>query len=487
METRVGRTTFVWRLWLLACCAGAALSACRDLDLIGTVDKCQGEAVSEECPQCLQPPYAPECSQCQYSGDPNPCEPPVEPEPDAGVDAGDAAVGGSAGTGQVVNPVQSGGAGGASGVGGGVAGASAVAAGASGMPTAGMGQPAGCKNNNECSGENRGCRTDTGKCVPCTENAHCAGDRVCDKAINRCVECTEDKNCEAKGGGHCFESTCVACTDNDHCSDARLHVCNAEHTCVECLTPADCAMGLTCLAQQCVECETHDQCRQKTQGTKPFCEPEQHACVECLDDFGCPQPGAPRCVQNACAPCDQSAQCARLTNTPLCDVEAKPAMCVHCLEGQGCGEGTCILGNRTCSTVRPRSRGACDECEADAQCAAGYVCVELTAPNAPVAKHCVRTASTGACTRPYSRLLRNQRSVDGRMQDVCAPSATTNCKAVQDMMAKKPCNVDSECGWRMGDARCNVPGTGANRCTYICRVDDDCPSSAQCDDGFRCL
>jgi len=89
-------------------------------------------------------------------------------------------------------------------------------------------------------------------------------------------------------GAHCQDNVCIGCTDSSQCD--RTEVCDVvKHTCVECVSNADCGQGkCNPLSQVCVECVEDSDCK----GKDFFCEREDayfSSCVKitCERDSDC--------------------------------------------------------------------------------------------------------------------------------------------------------------------------------------------------------
>ena len=143
---------------------------------------------------------------------------------------------------------------------------------------------------------------------PCQIGAAACGDSapICDATLAVCRQCEAAFECADldKGLNGCLAGQCVECTTNDQCGD-RLCVNNQcvecvtdedcpsgacdDNQCVECVDDEDCDSGV-CVDQVCLECVSNDQCSQPT----PECRVEANECVQCLDDGDCSS-GAPYC------------------------------------------------------------------------------------------------------------------------------------------------------------------------------------------------
>jgi Cys-rich repeat protein len=136
--------------------------------------------------------------------------------------------------------------------------------------------------SSQCPPEQR-CHPDDGLCVDCVGGADCSGvTAACDTERNVCVECTSDATCSAPTPACDTDAQrCVPCIDNRHCATGQ--VCNAAHTCVQCVVNDDCLAlpgdddrRICDTANQiCVECLSSEDCNEPD---KPFCKQSEHEC-----------------------------------------------------------------------------------------------------------------------------------------------------------------------------------------------------------------
>lgn len=263
-----------------------------------------------------------------------------------------------------------------------------------------------------------------------------------------------------------------ACTgDKPVCKEAT-------DTCVECLLPSDCKVGVE---------------------TK--CDTASNSCVECLASTDCKDAKLAKCDVGACAKCTSNDDCAHIAGKGVCDTQA--GECVQCTgkNASACGmdQGTPLVCDsllRTCTTKKEKSAGLCQACVSDQQCKAGQLCVKETfgAPAKDVGYFCFSKQSAVAsadCTlpgnRPYVKTLANQTSVDGESADVCSLRAST-CTA-RNQFSNKDCSTstvadDQKCGFAPGvDSKCEAFGPSQFLCTMTCGGDVDCPAGFPCDTG----
>jgi Cys-rich repeat protein len=134
--------------------------------------------------------------------------------------------------------------------------------------------PAPCKSDDACRADGGSARCDvmTGKCVECTDDAHCPEGQVCrDK---KCASgCTSMKGCGDAGVCDVDAGVCKSCGDDKECTDPSNPRCDvATRRCVPCLPDKDnCPGGMKCTqtngAWECAKgCKTDDECKQGDAG-----------------------------------------------------------------------------------------------------------------------------------------------------------------------------------------------------------------------------
>jgi hypothetical protein len=525
----------LWRWGFAGLALLLGLLGCEQLDPVHAIDFCaDGDVISANCLQCRTPPFALRCSQCQGSGmDPN-C---VNGGPDAPSAAGSVIGNGgvsaapSGGSGQGAQAASGGGGVRTGGVPGGmsaagapvaVSGAGAPASGG-GAPMSGAGAPAPvpdacgskcqlpfkacwakegtcvecvlasdcgmgtcdvmrhrcteCTANADC--KSHACDTDAQKCVDCRTDDQCMANPVLDvcNSLHKCVDCDTTHGCKDASKPACFNEACVACVADSHCRDPNNRKCLVQnHSCVECLTHSDCAApkpACNVSTHSCVACLGDSDCN------TGHCLSAEMKCVDCKADSDCSSATQAHCGSaNTCTKCTNDDQCSHLQDTPVCDTDS--GACVTCNDDSSCPGTACIRAQHVCSQVRVGSLSACAECEADSQCGANLKCVALTFGSASLSKHyCLYTrgalsacaSAANAANRPYSRTLSAVTSVDGVNGAYCAPHTT--CEAMLDASTRN-CTTTNDCGISgVDDGVCN----GANRCTYTCNADVDCPKN----------
>ena len=239
-------------------------------------------------------------------------------------------------------------------------------------------------------------------------------------------------------------------------------------------------------------CRDADDCKS---ADKPLCAESTKTCVECEEHESCTK-GAPVCEAGSCTGCTDSAECERLSETPMCD-EASGA-CVGCLTEADCDGKVCDPKTRECTEFTAHALNACRECEYDAQCRVGQVCVEMTyhlpSPGGEVGKFCLWEKATtgvgapnGVCGDfPPFAASQNVVSSDGKETVVCT-LATTTCPALLHHRTQVAgCDAagdDDACGAAgFDDGRCRLNGDSQPRCTYPCGGTEDCRAGFTCPD-----
>ncbi len=244
-----------------------------------------------------------------------------------------------------------------------------------------------------------------------------------------------------------------------------------------------------CLSGDCVECRDDDEC------SEGVCDEETHACVECSEASDCESQGKPFCESNECKGCEAAADCDVL-GLAQCGPDGT---CVACLTESDCAGKVCDLDTLTCTELPAHALNACQECEHDAECQVGQLCVEMSYSDptvGAVGSFCLWTkdatalgAPNGACglsSRPFASQA-EVTSVDGVSATVCTLRTTTCPAFLQHATVVSECNVpgtdDAACGAAgFNDGRCRSTGS-ETMCTYPCGGNDarDCPS------GFTCV
>ena len=225
---------------------------------------------------------------------------------------------------------------------------------------------------------------------------------------------------------------------------AALAACGGGSSATPCTVDSDCTLGAVCRGNTCTTgCNDERDCPQD----KPICDREgSGACVACVGDRDCLDPGL-TCVGGECRlTCSRDADC----NGGLCDPAT--SSCVACAENSDCAlghlciEGACLAGcerDRDC----PPETNAC--AAADGDHGTCYECID----SCPSGLTCKDHHCTSQCTS-------NVQCPNG----VC-DTTTGNCVQCLD---DTPCALGTICDEQM--------------CVAGCRVDNDCPMAMpKCD------
>lgn len=256
-----------------------------------------------------------------------------------------------------------------------------------------------------------------GKCVSCTEDAHCSGDTpICDLKKGSCVECRSSDECGGKKPICDLEhSSCVKCNGDmgskasNPCPDGASPFCSLSGTnqgsCGKCGSDADCAghSGTICDRASAVctaGCSVDADC-----SSSEWCNDDEHSCKPKLTN-GVPLPSTPERVAK-CTPDVGNAVCQSAVCDPADDQCGLVAGDGPCANDDQCRAGSCnpqtnlcqggCTSNADCSTTQfCASTGDCKErlpvgesCENDSQCQSrdcrNDVCSSIVASGAGVA------------------------------------------------------------------------------------------------------
>lgn len=343
--------------------------------------------------------------------------------------------------------------------------------------------PGTCGADLECAAEAPICSNHV--CSKCADDSACAqragGAATCDKTTGRCVECASSANCTVDPARPlCVGNLCVGCggaaAPAAECkakTAGAAPACNpVSGKCVQCAVDTDCP-GAVCntTTNTCVECNAHADC--KTAG-KPLCS-SLHTCVACGDSTalagGCSAKtggSAPACSSaGACVQCTHSADCKGTgVAGPVCDTSQNK--CVECLGKSDCAgtpaKAFCV--NKVCSDCQAAGAGACTG--ATPQCATSGTlkgqCVEcLESAHCSSAAAGKRFCANNACSGCYA-LSANPCT---GTTPVCAP-ATNSTKAGECV----GCLASSDCA----DNKKPVCDTASTFTCGICSNDSQCAS-----------
>jgi hypothetical protein len=385
----------------------------------------------------------------------------------------------------------------------------------------------------------RGCEGETPWCLG-------EGERSLDggwSAEPRCVECEEDSHCgfpyrEQGTEGLCYNYECVACEpgSNRGCA-GQLPYCVERVWAAPLGVDASAGAGETLSAGgstgdssdvggssgaqasvfECGECLEEAHCGDGA----PACVGAR--CVECSRDEHCGSPQASKCdlATHTCVGCTDVGQCAHVAGAPACD--RRENRCVECTreESDACGGRVCNVigadpGYQTCSGYREASTTQCGECVNDAQCRAGYRCVEETYKESGSdageittgKRYCMalerELGANKKCgnNRPFVGAFAavSENGVEGpycRLRYATCSAYLAYGNGPDTVPAGEPAEGEATC---FGHESCGLPGVAdgycveftplTNRCTCECVSDDDCKDGVSCDsnappDGVR--
>lgn len=278
------------------------------------------------------------------------------------------------------------------------------------------------------------------------------------------------------------EEMCVGCQFNSDCSTSRCDV--RRHVCVECVNEFDCRPAHpVCdrVTGACVGCTDDAQCPQHS--GIPFCDTIGGACVECVTDTTCTNPTVGHCgPDHTCQRCTADAQCVHLGDRYRACGEGECGRC-SATDESACGATSCDPHYRECTLTPHASIATLGRCVSDSECmSATDRCVTVYLTGTALGGYCLTPASAG-CTPPYAVRSPARASASGAAPDVyCSVTETrTTIEAVGDLVAGRACTTDSECGLPMlSDGLCRTVAGVADRCTYACASNAECPSGMSC-------
>ncbi len=108
-----------------------------------------------------------------------------------------------------------------------------------------------CATDADCpDAHNSRCDVKSGRCYPCTKEAHCAGNRwakICHPYSFRCVECVGAPNCTAQTlGSKCKHSMCGCEAAADCTANVHGKLCDKYYKVCSCASDKDCPAGKKC-------------------------------------------------------------------------------------------------------------------------------------------------------------------------------------------------------------------------------------------------
>ncbi|MCK6509928.1 hypothetical protein L6R29_08190 [Myxococcota bacterium] len=339
-----------------------------------------------------------------------------------------------------------------------------------------------CQDNEDC----KNCPQDCGKCATSCGNAKCepnedcktceadcgtcqakCGDKICQNT-ETCASCPEDcgpcpatcgdgkceqnedcKTCAQDCGpcpATCGDKSCGIGEDCNNCPDdcgkcapnCGNKICNADENCKTC--PQDCGTcAPNCGNAKCEPGETCNNCAPDCGKCEPKCGNKicdtNETCSDCPDDCGtCPiQCGNGKCeTGETCTSCPKDCgACPPQCGDGKCETGET---CTSCPKDCGpcpdqCGDGVCgpTEGCSTCPADCKSCAG--QKCQTDAECGAGFLCLEPDYNNPAKDKFCFQSCSND--------LLRCLSNTDGRTR--CAPLTASLRVCLKDAKASEDC------------------------------------------------
>lgn len=214
---------------------------------------------------------------------------------------------------------------------------------------------------------------------PCTSPAEC-GSGVC--VDGKCAECAYGLDCKTQPA-QCIAGACVAqtpCTTDKNCGNAG-QVCNPEsQLCVECVSGADCPVGMACKAHKCLApgalCKSSKEC-----APSGVCDKVSGTCVECAATADCPKGLA--CAETVCVPllCEpNAATCTSPQALKQCASDGMSTKETTCEPATTCSQGACVPlvckpGEKSCDGASVVTCDASGLSLATVACPDGDVCV----------------------------------------------------------------------------------------------------------------
>jgi len=238
------------------------------------------------------------------------------------------------------------------------------------------------------------CRENTlngciGNCLTCGY-VSATGTFDCYADQSRCTGTCD--RCNADGSGGTFRCGAIPVDDPAYPCSGNCAVCAQTGSTFNCAgDDSKCGTATDC--NKCLigtPAPYNFACGPSDSGCNPgySCNPSDYACVDCLNDAGCPLTGLRKCkVSNhTCVQCLADADCSGAT--PRCDTSTNTCVrCVtsaHCSDGLFCNGAEVCTGSHTCQAGTPpvctypstcdETRDACVECTSASQCNDGVGC-----------------------------------------------------------------------------------------------------------------
>ncbi|WP_158542599.1 hypothetical protein [Lujinxingia litoralis] len=299
----------------------------------------------------------------------------------------------------------------------------------------------------------------------------CAEGLLCNTSTGACEHCTLDEQCDEYAVCHATERVCTCQAGYVRCGG----VCTSQDSVESCGSQCEPCPEVENGEPVCVQQTCSALCVPGYYPCEEGCDGPPGQCVECLENAHCTDPQAPVCQQGACTGCASNQDCAGVEGKAICDVAT--GMCAECLPGQSeaCGDFSCDPQTRECTTTELKSRGSCESCRSDDECAPDHICVAMSfAGLARDSAYCLRIdtapdANSSDCQEPFMVLDIKESITTAELEIVCGINeALTTCEAVLDY--NRSCTSADDCGVAgLDDGLCELiefePGV---RCTIPC-------------------
>ena len=307
-------------------------------------------------------------------------------------------------------------------------------------------------------------------------------------ALSSCIkmisdDCTVTQTCVIEGGGGAADGGKGAGTGSTTGGDNGGTGGTVEAAC----SPACSGDTPVCdeAAKECVGCLADKDCS----GDAALCDTASQSCVACLDTTDCTDGAASVCESGACGACSTNDDCAHISGKGICDAGA----CVECSSESDCGGNVCDPVADSCTQLPAGALVACQECQFDAECKTGQLCVEQKLNSTVVGNYCTWTREAHvpgdpSCFtngRPYANDV-NTTSVNGVTADMCVLRTTTCAALAHHSQSVTGCvdttsGSDDACGAAgVADGVCELKSGVTPLCSYPCLSDEDCSPGAAC-------
>ncbi len=318
-----------------------------------------------------------------------------------------------------------------------------------------------------------------GLCQSCETNADCVeGDALCiqlnfDQATSTGEKvCTRscEYNHECPAGFECINISSEVGTPAQCLpvkGEFEKRTCNPSPE-LECVRATDCALGESCVANECVgpndaECDSNNPCSNG----------------EVCRNFTCVAENAPECTTRT--------DCA---SGEICIDGSCEAAAESCVFNSECDGGACVDGKCASSCSADSECGANEHCRAglceaigcrrSADCGAGEICVDAVC-EATCNKDTGAGCDTGYVCNDFGYCDEDpnvscRTNAECARDEICnAGSCQTPCSCNQQCSSGDICNLDT--------GLCEDPNAGNEPAPTQCTDDCDCPSGQSCNAG----